>query len=77
MTMPGYDNKLCRWRHLDTCRLTTWIQAEIPRVECPAHGVKQLPVPRAEPGSQFTALFERFAINLLLECAVQGDAYLL
>ena len=76
-TVPGYDRKPRRWRHLDTCQFTTWIEADIPRIECPTHGVKQLPVPWAEPGSQFTALFERFAIDLLRECAVQGGADLL
>jgi len=75
--VPGYDRKRRRWRHLDTCQFTTWIEAEVPRVQCPTHGVKQLPVPWAEPGSQFTALFERFAIDLLRECAVQGGAELL
>lgn len=24
----GYDRKPRRWRHLDTCQFTTWIQAE-------------------------------------------------
>lgn len=76
-TVPGYDRKPRRWRHLDTCQFTTWIEAEVPRVECPTHGVKQLPVPWAEPGSQFTAVLERFAIDLLRECSVQGGADLL
>ncbi len=76
-TVPGYDKKPRRWRHLDTCQFTTWIEAEVPRIACPTHGVKQLPVPWAEPGSQFTALFERFAIDLLRECSVQGGADLL
>src|SRR5262249_49352599 len=53
-----------RWRRLDTMQLTTWIEAEVPRVECGTHGVKQIRVPWAEPGSQFTALFERLAIDL-------------
>lgn len=75
--VPGYDRKLRRWRHLDTCQLVTWIEAEIPRVECPQHGVKQLRVPWAEPGSQFTLLFERLAIDLLRECSVHGAAGLL
>jgi transposase len=73
-TVPGYDKKPRRWRHLDTCQFTVWIEVEVPRIACPTHGVKQLPVPWAEPGSQFTALFERFAIDLLRECAVQGGA---
>jgi transposase len=75
--VPGYDRKLRRWRHLDTCQFVTWIEAEIPRVECPRHGVKQVRVPWAEPGSQFTALFERLAIDLLKECSVSGAASLL
>jgi transposase len=74
---PGYDRKHRRWRHLDTCQLQTWIEAEIPRVQCPAHGVKQITVPWAEPGTQFTMLFERFAIDLLQECSVSGAAELL
>ena len=41
-------------------------------VECATHGVKQIRVPWAEPGSQFTALFERLAIDLLRECSVTG-----
>lgn len=75
--VPGYDRKLRRWRHLDTCQFITWIEAEVPRVECPRHGVKQLPVPWAEAGSQFTALFERLAIDLLRECSVEGAAAIL
>jgi len=74
---PGYDRKRRRWRHLDTCQFTTWIQAEVPRVKCPTHGVKQIAVPWAEPGSQFTAWFERLAIDLLRECSVTGAAGLL
>src|SRR5882724_7336196 len=74
---PRYDGKPRRWRHLDTCQFTTWIAAEVPRVECATHGVKQLRVPWAEPGSQFTALFERLAIDLLRECSVKGAGGLL
>src|SRR5262249_53560158 len=41
-------------------------------IECGTHGIKQLRVPWAEPGSQFTALFERLAIDLLRECSITG-----
>jgi len=75
--VPGYDRKRRRWRHLDTCQFTTWLQADVPRVNCPTHGVKQIAVPWAEPGSQFTAWFERLAIDLLRECSVTGAAGLL
>lgn len=72
-----YDSKPRRWRHLDTMQFTTWIEADVPRVECATHGVKQLRVPWAEPGSQFTALFERLAIDLLRECSITGGVKLL
>jgi transposase len=74
---PRYDSKPCRWRHLDTMQFTTWTEADVPRVECALHGVKQLRVPWAEPGSQFTALFERLAIDLLRECSITGAVRLL
>lgn len=48
---PRYDSKPCGWRHLDTMQFTTWIEADVPRVECATHGVKHLRVPWAEPGS--------------------------
>lgn len=75
--VPGYDRKRRRWRHLDTCQFTTWIQTDVPRVTCPTHGIKQIAVPWAESGSQFTAWFERLAIDLLRECSVTGAAGLL
>jgi transposase len=34
-TLTGrYDSKPRRWRHLDTMQFTTWIEADVPRVEC-------------------------------------------
>lgn len=74
---PRNDSKPRRWRHLDTMQFTTWIQADVPRVDCAQHGVKQVRVPWAEPGSPFTALFERLAIDLLRECSVTGAGRLL
>jgi hypothetical protein len=60
---PRYDSKPRRWRHLDTIQFTTWIEADVLRVKCGTHGVKQLRVPRVEPDSQVTAPFERLAIH--------------
>jgi hypothetical protein len=48
----------------------------VPRVNCASHGVRQLRVPWAEAGPQFTALFERLAIDLLRECSVTGGELL-
>ena len=55
-----------QWRHLDSCQLQTILHADVPRVQCPTHGVKQVHVPWAEPDSRYTLLFERFAIEVLL-----------
>jgi transposase len=65
------------WRHLDSCQFATMLRARIPRVDCPEHGVRQAGVPWAEPRSRFTALFERFAIDVLLETDVAGAAKIL
>ena len=61
-----YDHSAQRqWRHLDTCQLKTFVQASLPRVRCPEHGVRQVAAPWAEPRGRFTLLFERFAIDVL------------
>ena len=54
-----------RWRHLDSCQFKTMLEASIPRVDCPEHGVKQAAVPWSSPNSRFTLMFEAFAIRLL------------
>lgn len=65
------------WRHLDSCQFKTYLRARIPRVRCKEHGVKQTRVPWAEPKSRFTMMFERFAIDVLLETDVAGAAAIL
>jgi transposase len=65
------------WRHLDSCQFKTVLHARIPRVRCDEHGVLQVSVPWAEPGGRFTALFERWAIEVLRETSVDGGARLL
>lgn len=74
---PRYDSRQRRWRHLDTCQYRTILIAELPRVECPEHGVVQVHVPWAEPGSRFTALFEALAIDWLHEASFSAVARLL
>jgi transposase len=65
------------WRHLDSCGFQTFLHARVPRVNCPEHGVKQVRVSWAEPKARFTALFERFAIDVLLETSITGAASIL
>jgi len=69
---PKRDHRVRRWRHLDTCQYRTTLVARVPRIECPTHGVLQIKVPWAEPGSHFTALFEAIAIDWLREASVNA-----
>lgn len=71
---PGYDRRERRWRHLDTCQYRTILIAQVPRVNCADHGVKQIAVPWAEPGSRFTALFQAVAIDWLTEASIAAAA---
>lgn len=65
------------WRHLDSCAFQTHLHARVPRVKCAEHGVRQVKVSWAEPRSRFTALFERLAIDVLLETSITGAAAIL
>jgi transposase len=68
-----YDHSEERvWRHLDTCQFGTYIHARMPRVKCSDHGIRQVSVPWAEPGSRFTLLYENRVIDTLKECDVTG-----
>ncbi len=71
---PGYDAQPRRWRHLDTCQFQTTLAADVPRCSCPEHGVRQIRVPWAEPGSRFTALFECLAIDWMQEAGRSATA---
>ena len=54
------------WRHLDTMQFETLVKSSAPRSDCKEHGIKTVQVPWAGPRSQFTLLFERFAVEVLL-----------
>lgn len=62
---PRYDKRRRQWRHLDTCQLQTYVEAEVPRVECKKHGCKTIQVPWAESSVRYTLLFERRVLDLL------------
>jgi transposase len=66
---PGYDTRQRTWRHLDTCQFKTILVADVARVSCVEHGVRQVHVPWAEPGSGFTALMEAVVIDWLRSLA--------
>ena len=65
-----HDHRTRRWRHLDSCNHKTMIEAEIPRVKCSEHGIKQIPVSWAEKNSRFTLEFESTVILWLREDSI-------
>ena len=70
----GYDSRPRRWRHLNTMQWKTFITADVPRVNCPKCGVKQIRVAWAEDHSRFTELFEAFTIQVLKACRSKVQA---
>jgi transposase len=75
MHMHGRERR--RWRHLDSCQFKTFVVADVPRVNCPKDGTQTVKVPWAEPRGRFTALFERFAIDVMLACPTSQSSALL
>ena len=63
-----------RWRHLDFFEHQAYLTARVPRVRCPEHGVRQVAVPWARPGSGFTLLFEALVMALAKEMPVAALA---
>jgi transposase len=73
-SVARYDSRKRRWRHLDMCQYKTLMSAEVPRVQCPEHGVLQVRVPWAEPGGRCTELFESMVIDWLKEASILSVA---
>jgi transposase len=69
-----HDHRKRRWRHLDSCNHKTLIEADVPRVNCEVHGVKQLPVSWAEKHSRFTLEFESAVLIWLQEDSIKTVA---
>ncbi|WP_143723114.1 ISL3 family transposase [Bifidobacterium longum] len=61
---PVHDTRGRVWRHLNFFQYKAFIHAGVPRVTCPEHGVRTVPVPWARPGSGFTLLFEAWAVEM-------------
>lgn len=57
---PGYDggDGTRRWRTLDVGTTKAYLQASVPRVQCPEHGVVVAHLPWARPGARHTWAFE-------------------
>jgi len=75
--MQIHDYEERRWRHLDSCQFKTIIVSRVPVVRCPLHGAQTVTVPWAEKYVRFTRLFERLAIDVMLECSISGACEIL
>jgi transposase len=75
--MEIHDYEERRWRHLDSCQFKTIIVSRVPVVRCPKHGAQVVAVPWAEKYGRFTRLFERLAIDVMLECSISGACEIL
>jgi transposase len=75
--MQIHDYEERRWRHLDSCQFKTIIVSRVPVVRCPKHGSQTVAVPWAEKYSRFSRLFERLAIDVMLECSISGACEIL
>lgn len=59
-----HDSDTKTWRHLDFFQHRAYLTARVPRVRCPTHGVRQVTLAWARPGSGFTLLFEALLLEL-------------
>ena len=64
-TCPGYDHRKRTWRHTKICDYSTVVVANVPRVNCPEHGVITISVPWADAQVQFTTQLEAHVIDSL------------
>lgn len=73
----AYDSKERTWRHLNFFQYKSFIHCKVPRANCDEHGVKQVEVPWARPGSGFTLLFDAFVMILIKNMPVNAVANLI
>lgn len=66
----AFDTTEKRWRHLNFFQYACYLVARVPRTDCEADGKLQVEVPWSREGSDFTLLFESFAMILCREMPV-------
>lgn len=75
---PGYDpGSTRRWRALDLGRVKVFVVAQVPRVECPDHGVVVAAVPWARHRARHTLAFEELAAWCAVEMSATAASRLL
>lgn len=72
-----HDRRVRQWRHLDTMQYKTYLEADVPRVKCPEHGVRNESLPWAQPNGRFTQMFECMAISWLQHASVSSVSQML
>jgi transposase len=75
MAIHDYEER--RWRHLDSCQFKTVLVSRVPIVRCLEHGSQTVAVPWAGKYDRFSRLFERLAIDVMLECSTRGACEIL
>jgi len=75
--MQIHDYEERRWRHLDSCQFKTIVVSRVPIVSCGEHGSQTVAVAWAEKYSRFSRLFERLAIDVMLQCSISGACEIL
>ena len=66
---PVHDHVESRtWRHLDLWQCKTWLHCQLPRTDCPEHGIHRVKTPWAEPNSRFTMAMEAKIIDAIGAC---------
>jgi transposase len=68
----AHDTEEKTWRHLDFFQHAAYLRARVPRCKCDEHGVKQVRVPWARPGSGFTLMFEALLMVMAREMPVRA-----
>ena len=74
---PTHDTVVKRWRHLDFFQYRCELEARVPRVDCPEHGVRLINVPWGRAGSGFTLLFEALVMLVCREMPMAAASELL
>jgi transposase len=74
---PQYDHRLRAWRELDIMAARAIVEAAVPRVSCPTHGVQAVPVPWAAPGHRVTLRFECRIRQVVAETSAAACARLM
>lgn len=70
----AHDFHEMTWRHLNFFNHHCYLTVNVPRVDCPKHGIHRVKVPWAQEGSRFTLLFEQVIMALVREMPVAAVA---